>query len=92
MTLIRGEWCDLRSGRIYPHQLDRFHPQLCDAQRVKDTRASAPSSVVERFIINMSIAVPAYVKDIAKIQIYCAWAEAVLGETSLDGSGTTSTK
>jgi hypothetical protein len=30
--------------------------------------------------INMSITLPAYVKDIAKVQIYCAWAEAVLGE------------
>ena len=30
--------------------------------------------------INMSITLPAYVKDVAKVQIYCAWAEAVLGE------------
>jgi hypothetical protein len=30
--------------------------------------------------INMSITLPAYIKDIAKVQIYCAWAEAVLGE------------
>lgn len=30
--------------------------------------------------VNMSITLPAYVKDVAKIQIYCAWAEAVLGE------------
>jgi hypothetical protein len=30
--------------------------------------------------LNMSITLPAYVKDIAKVQIYCAWAEAVLGE------------
>jgi hypothetical protein len=32
--------------------------------------------------INMSITVPAYVRDVAKVQIYCAWAEAVLGEAS----------
>src|SRR5262245_52716732 len=32
--------------------------------------------------VNMSITLPAYVKDVAKVQIYCAWAEAVLGETS----------
>lgn len=31
---------------------------------------------------NMSITVPAYVKDIVKVQIYCAWAEAVLGEAA----------
>ena len=32
--------------------------------------------------INMSITLPAYVRDVAKVQIYCAWAEAVLGEAS----------
>jgi hypothetical protein len=26
--------------------------------------------------------VPAYVKDIAKVQVYCAWAEVLLGEAS----------
>jgi hypothetical protein len=34
--------------------------------------------------VNMSITLPAYVNDVAKVQIYCAWAEAVLGETSFD--------
>lgn len=32
--------------------------------------------------MNRSITLPSYIKDIAKVQIYCAWAEAVLGETS----------
>lgn len=32
--------------------------------------------------MNRSIEVPAFIQDIAKVQIYCAWAEAVLGETS----------
>ena len=32
--------------------------------------------------INTSITLPAYVKDVAKVQIYCAWADAVLGEAS----------
>jgi hypothetical protein len=32
--------------------------------------------------INMSIALPSYITDVAKVQIYCAWAEAVLGEAS----------
>jgi len=31
--------------------------------------------------INKTIVLPDYVKDIAKVQIYCAWAEAILGET-----------
>ena len=28
------------------------------------------------------VMVPAYVKDIAKVQVYCAWAEVLLGESS----------
>jgi hypothetical protein len=32
--------------------------------------------------INRSITVPAYVQDIAKVQMWCAWAEVVLGEAS----------
>jgi hypothetical protein len=32
--------------------------------------------------INMSITLPDYVKDVAKVQIYCSWAEAVLGEAA----------
>ena len=29
-----------------------------------------------------AVTVPTYVKDIAKVQVYCAWAEVLLGETS----------
>ena len=36
--------------------------------------------------INTSITLPAYVQDIAKVQIYCAWAEALLGETTFGGT------
>ena len=32
--------------------------------------------------INQTITLPPYIKDVAKVQIYCAWAEAVLGEAS----------
>lgn len=32
------------------------------------------------------IALPPYVKDIAKIQVYCAWAEVLLGEASFNGA------
>lgn len=42
--------------------------------------------------INKSITLPAYIADVAKVQIYCAWAEAVLGETSFDRALTTTTK
>lgn len=33
---------------------------------------------------NKRITVPAYVQDVAKVQIWCAWAEANLGEASFD--------
>jgi len=39
--------------------------------------------------VNSSITLPAYVKDVAKVQIYCAWAEAVLGEAPFDTTMTT---
>jgi len=31
---------------------------------------------------NRTITIPSYVHDVAKVQIYCAWAEALLGEAS----------
>ena len=31
------------------------------------------------------IVVPTYIKDIAKVQVYCAWAEVLLGEASFNG-------
>ena len=31
---------------------------------------------------NRTITIPAYVHDVAKVQIWCAWAEALLGEAS----------
>ena len=36
--------------------------------------------------VNTSITLPAYIKDVAKVQIYCAWAEAVLGEASFSST------
>jgi hypothetical protein len=32
------------------------------------------------------IAVPAYIHDIAKVQVYCAWAEVILGEASFSST------
>ena len=32
--------------------------------------------------VNKSITLPAYVPDVAKVQMWCAWAEVVLGEAS----------
>lgn len=33
---------------------------------------------------NQTLVVPSYVKDVAKVQIWCAWAEALLGEASFE--------
>ena len=32
--------------------------------------------------INRSIVLPTYIQDVAKVQMWCAWAEVVLGEAS----------
>jgi hypothetical protein len=36
--------------------------------------------------VNLQITLPSYIKDVAKVQIYCAWAEVVLGETTFDST------
>ena len=41
--------------------------------------------------INKSIVLPDYIKDVAKVQIYCAWAETVLGETTFNTMTPTTT-
>ena len=42
--------------------------------------------------INKSITLPAFISDVAKVQIYCAWAEAVLGETTFEQTLTTTAR
>jgi len=42
--------------------------------------------------VNTSITLPPYVKDVASVQIYCAWAEAVLGEAPFAAKRTNNTK
>lgn len=40
--------------------------------------------VVKEDKFHKMIVVPAYVKDVVKVQIWCAWAEVLLGEASFD--------
>jgi hypothetical protein len=40
--------------------------------------------VIKEDKFHKMIVLPAYVKDIAKVQIWCAWAETLLGETTFD--------
>jgi hypothetical protein len=35
--------------------------------------------------LNRTITLPSYISDVVKVQIYCAWAEALLGEASFPG-------
>ena len=69
------------------------HWQIVDAkgriyllQRLK-AKGAVAGLVGDR--INLSITLPAYIQDVAKVQIYCAWAEAILGETTFDTTVTT---
>lgn len=39
--------------------------------------------------VNTQITLPSYITDVAKVQIWCAWAEVVLGETTFDTTLTT---
>lgn len=39
--------------------------------------------------LNKTITLPSYITDVAKVQIWCAWAETNLGEAGFDGSITT---
>ena len=34
--------------------------------------------------LNKTITVPSYIPDVARVQIWCAWAEVVLGETAFE--------
>lgn len=40
--------------------------------------------VVKGDKFNKTITLPSYIKDVAKVQIWCAWAEVLLGETTFD--------
>jgi hypothetical protein len=48
---------------------------------VKDASAGAGAAPEK---LNRTITLPAYIQDVARVQIWCAWAETLLGETSFD--------
>ena len=39
--------------------------------------------------VNKSITLPSYIGDVARVQIWCAWAETLLGEATFDRAITT---
>ncbi len=40
--------------------------------------------VVKGDKLNKSITLPSYIRDVAKVQIWCAWAETLLGEAAFE--------
>src|SRR5687767_11156485 len=62
------------------------HWQVVDSKGTVYLLQRLPVKGVLTDRVNMQITLPAYIKDVAKVQIYCAWAEAVLGETTFDGT------
>ncbi len=78
-------------------QGDRHVLTLSDDFKVPDTPAPHWQVVdskgnvylLQRLVVkgdkfNKTITLPPYIKDVAKVQIWCAWAEVLLGETTFD--------
>jgi hypothetical protein len=69
-----------RTGKIVDSRGDVF---LLQRLMVKDINGKmVGGKPAER--LNRTIVVPSYVPDIAKVQIWCAFAETLLGETTFD--------
>lgn len=63
-----------------PHwQVVDSHGNTYLLQRLK-VKGGAGGAMQEK--LNRTIVVPSYVPDVAKVQIWCAWAETLLGEAS----------
>lgn len=78
-------------------QGDRHVLTLSDDFKVPDTPAPHWQVVdskgnvylLQRLVVkgdkfNKTVTLPTYIKDVAKVQIWCAWAEVLLGETTFD--------
>ncbi|HKA01332.1 MAG TPA: hypothetical protein VKE70_32685 [Candidatus Solibacter sp.] len=79
----------LRGVRIGRNLLDS-HKIVYILVRVKTALGHFTTvSGLQRLVIkedkyNKSITLPSYIRDVAKVQIWCAWAETLLGEASFD--------
>jgi hypothetical protein len=80
---------EMKNGRHMLTLSDDFKtPDTPDPHwQVVDSKGQ--SYLLQRLMIkgdkmNKTIELPPYVYDVAKVQIWCAWAETVLGETSFD--------
>lgn len=83
--------CSQRDGKLTLTLSDDFVVPDTPAPhwQLVDSRGNAyllERLVTKGDVLHKSITVPGYVPDVAKVQIWCAWAEALLGETALDCS------
>ena len=79
----------VQSGKNILTVSDDFKTPQTPAPHWQVVDSHGHAYLLQRLVIkgdkfNKSITVPSYVHDIAKVQIWCSWAEANLGEASLD--------
>ena len=79
----------MRAGRIVLTLSDDFvDPKTPDPHwQVVDSKGSVyllHKLSIKEDKFNKSITLPAYIKDVAKVQIWCAFAETLLGEAAFD--------
>lgn len=87
-SLVNGKSVLTLSADFVPPETPDPHWQLVDSKGnvylvdrlgiKKNDKGEKPDKV------KMSITVPDYVPDVAKVQMYCAWAETVLGEAAFE--------
>jgi hypothetical protein len=76
-------------GRLVLTLSDDFKVPEAPAPHWQVVDSMGNSYLLQRLVVkedkfHKMIVVPAYVKDVAKVQIWCAWAEVLLGEASFD--------
>ena len=79
----------MQGGRIVLTLSDDFtDPKTPDVHwQVVDSKGNVyllQKLAIKEDKVNKSITLPAYIKDVAKVQIWCAWAEALLGEAGFE--------
>lgn len=78
-----------RGGKIVLTLSDDFKVPDTPAPHWQVVDSAGNAYLLQRLVIkgdkyNKTITVPGYVKDVAKVQIWCAWAEVLLGEASFE--------
>ncbi len=79
----------MQGGRIVLTLSDDFvDPKTPDVHwQVVDSKGNVyllQKLMIKEDKVNKSITLPTYIKDVAKVQIWCAWAETLLGEAGFE--------